>query len=179
MSTEGQKSRSTWQEDSEKPDWRLVKERIFVSAYQEWGKQDWAEQGGKLSCSHSQGPSHRGYGALRAPQSCLKLRQGDWVLYPHGSVTDCQVLQRGGVTLGDSAPFWDRQESLWALCSPESWQLRAETLVPKWGVGSMASLRKLLVGEGNGNPLQYSCLQNPMDGRAWWAMESQRVQDMA
>ena len=24
-------------------------------------------------------------------------------------------------------------------------------------------------GEGNGNPLQYSCLENPMDGRAWWA----------
>ena len=23
-------------------------------------------------------------------------------------------------------------------------------------------------GEGNGNPLQYSCLGNPMDGRAWW-----------
>ena len=22
-------------------------------------------------------------------------------------------------------------------------------------------------GEGNGNPLQYSCLGNPMDGRAW------------
>ena len=24
-------------------------------------------------------------------------------------------------------------------------------------------------GEGNGNPLQYSCLENPMDGGAWWA----------
>ena len=22
-------------------------------------------------------------------------------------------------------------------------------------------------GEGNGNPLQYSCLENPMDGGAW------------
>ena len=25
------------------------------------------------------------------------------------------------------------------------------------------------VREGNGNPLQYSCLENPMDGGAWWA----------
>ena len=25
-------------------------------------------------------------------------------------------------------------------------------------------------GEGNGNPLQYSCLQNPVDGGAWWAI---------
>ena len=24
--------------------------------------------------------------------------------------------------------------------------------------------------EGNGNPLQYSCLGNPMDSRAWWAV---------
>ena len=25
-------------------------------------------------------------------------------------------------------------------------------------------------GGGNGNPLQYSCLKNPMDRGAWWAM---------
>ena len=24
-------------------------------------------------------------------------------------------------------------------------------------------------GEGNSNSLQYSCLENPMDGGAWWA----------
>ena len=24
-------------------------------------------------------------------------------------------------------------------------------------------------GAGNGNPLQYSCLENPMDRGAWWA----------
>ena len=24
-------------------------------------------------------------------------------------------------------------------------------------------------GEGNGTPLQYPCLENPMDGGAWWA----------
>ena len=24
-------------------------------------------------------------------------------------------------------------------------------------------------GEGNDNPFQYSCLENPMDGGAWWA----------
>ena len=27
-----------------------------------------------------------------------------------------------------------------------------------------------LRGEGNGTPLQYSCLENPMDGGAWWAV---------
>ena len=25
------------------------------------------------------------------------------------------------------------------------------------------------IGEGDGTPLQYSCLENPMDGGAWWA----------
>ena len=25
------------------------------------------------------------------------------------------------------------------------------------------------IGEGNGNPLQCSCLENPRDGVAWWA----------
>ena len=32
-------------------------------------------------------------------------------------------------------------------------------------------------GEGNGNPLQYSCLENPGDRRAWWllSMGSHRV----
>ena len=28
---------------------------------------------------------------------------------------------------------------------------------------------KTYIGEGNGNPLQYSCLGNPMDRGAWWA----------
>ena len=26
-----------------------------------------------------------------------------------------------------------------------------------------------MAGEGKGNPLQYTCLENPMDGGAWWA----------
>ena len=45
---------------------------------------------------------------------------------------------------------------------------------------SMGSLRDMseglhvpfslsLIGEGNGNPLQCSCLENPRDGGAWWA----------
>ena len=32
--------------------------------------------------------------------------------------------------------------------------------IPGWGTSS---------GEGNGNPFQYSCLENPMDGGAWGA----------
>ena len=32
---------------------------------------------------------------------------------------------------------------------------------------SISGSRRSL-GEGNGNPPQYSCLENPMDGGAWW-----------
>ena len=35
-------------------------------------------------------------------------------------------------------------------------------------VGNMISGSSAF-GEGNGTPLQYSCLENPMDGGAWWA----------
>ena len=30
-------------------------------------------------------------------------------------------------------------------------------------------LSSLVIREGNGTPLQYSCLENPIDGGAWWA----------
>ena len=36
-------------------------------------------------------------------------------------------------------------------------------------MGSIPGLRRSL-GGGNGNPLQYSCLENPMDRGAWWAI---------
>ena len=35
-------------------------------------------------------------------------------------------------------------------------------------LGSIPGLGRSL-GEGNGNPLQCSCLENPMDRGAWWA----------
>ena len=40
-----------------------------------------------------------------------------------------------------------------------------EKLKPQWNRQHLVST----VGEGNGTPLQYSCLENPMDRGAWWA----------
>ena len=34
---------------------------------------------------------------------------------------------------------------------------------------SFGIIQAASIGEGNGNPLQYSCLENPRDGGAWWA----------
>ena len=39
---------------------------------------------------------------------------------------------------------------------------------PRSNLGSISGSGRF-PGEGNGNPLQCSCLENPMDGGAWWA----------
>ena len=42
----------------------------------------------------------------------------------------------------------------------------------RWGLGTTERLHfhfsLSCIGEGNGNPLQCSCLENPRDGGAWW-----------
>ena len=45
-----------------------------------------------------------------------------------------------------------------------------------WGLEELDMIERLhfhfsllCIGEGNGNPLQCSCLENPRDGGAWWA----------
>jgi len=43
-------------------------------------------------------------------------------------------------------------------------------------LGSIPGLGRL-PGEGNGNPLQYSCLENPMDGGAWVAKSQAWLSD--
>ena len=43
-------------------------------------------------------------------------------------------------------------------CLPAMWETWVQTLG-----------REDSPGEGNGNPLQYSRLENPIDGEAWWA----------
>ena len=47
----------------------------------------------------------------------------------------------------------------------------SEVKVSACNAGDLGSIPGLGTspGEGNGNPLQYSCLENPVDGGAWWA----------
>ena len=47
----------------------------------------------------------------------------------------------------------------------------SEVKASAWNVGDLGLIPGLgrSPGEGNGNPLQYSCLENPMEGGAWWA----------
>ena len=42
-------------------------------------------------------------------------------------------------------------------------------LIPYGSSVSLAPPSMVIIGEGNGNPLQCSYLENPRDGGAWWA----------
>ena len=46
----------------------------------------------------------------------------------------------------------------------------SEVKASAWNAGDPGSIPGLgrSPGEGNGNPLQYSCLEDPMDRGAWW-----------
>ena len=63
------------------------------------------------------------------------------------------------VFFSDHAPFW--LASLWTLSCP--------TIIganSSWSISILCMY--LLLREGNGNPLQYFCLENSMDRGAWW-----------
>ena len=60
------------------------------------------------------------------------------------------------------------------------WNLHSDGKASVYNVRDLGSIPGLgrFPGEGNGNPLQYSCLENPMGGGAWCrllSMGSQRV----
>ena len=71
------------------------------------------------------------------------------------------------------------KKKLMRLCwSPmvSSWYAMSLTGCSPWGRKELDTTERLhfhfslsCVGEGNGNPLQCSCLENPRDGGAWWA----------
>ena len=57
-----------------------------------------------------------------------------------------------------------RQIPLWP---PEGTAVTAPSILLWFHLSDFKDPR--LTGEGDGTPLQYSCLENPMDGGAWWA----------
>ena len=79
-------------------------------------------------------------------------------------------------------PAWTSGSSRFTYCWSLAWRILSITLLVcdfPGGSDGKASVYKAgdpgsipgwgrSPGEGNGNPLQYSCLENPMD-RAWWA----------
>ena len=61
------------------------------------------------------------------------------------------------------------------LMVPQEKEMATHSSIFAWRIPGMEEPGRLLStgshtwGEGNGNPLQYFCLENPRDGGAWWA----------
>ena len=58
---------------------------------------------------------------------------------------------------------------MWPLSFFLQISLVAQSVKYACNAGDPGSIPGRSPGEGNGNPLQYSCLENPMDRGAWWA----------
>ena len=76
--------------------------------------------------------------------------------------------------------FWDSKVQVLLVQEPQIWSyVPMFPGLPRWlsGKESTWPMQETWVwflgqedpGEGKGNPLQYSCLGNPMDSGAWWA----------
>ena len=84
----------------------------------------------------------------------------------------CQLLVTNGPGgEGDGTPL---QYSSWKIHGP-----RSLVGCSPWGHEESDTTERLhlhfslsCIGEGNGNPLQCSCLENPRDGGSWWAAVS-------
>ena len=85
--------------------------------------------------------------------------------------------------LSFSSPMWLCQRRQWhptpALLPGESHGWRSLVGCSPWGREESDTTERLHfhfslshIGEGNGNPLQCSCLENRRDGRTWWAAVS-------
>ena len=64
-------------------------------------------------------------------------------------------------------------KSLWMKVKVESEKVGLKLNIQKTKIMASGPITSWQIdgslGEGNGNPLQYSCLENPRDGGAWWA----------
>ena len=112
-------------------------------------------------------------------------RLSDFLNWTEGTLFDSGTIYRGGDRLREQGHHYTNIGALVTL-SEKAMALHSSTLAWKipWmeepgGPQSMGSLRVgqdsatslslSCIGEGNGNPLQCSCLENPRDGGAWWA----------
>ena len=98
---------------------------------------------------------------------------------PRGSETEVTVLRRGGDgahVRSTTQPTSDHSEPpdagpIGSVSPRQGFPGGSEGKESACSAGDLDSIpgsgRSL--GEGNGNPLQNSCLENPMDRGAWWA----------
>ena len=96
-------------------------------------------------------------------------------LNPHCRQILYHLSHQGSETREENSYYliWEYMQSAWHL---GKWKVLKEsggsdTKVSACNAGDLCAIPESgrSSGEGNGNPLQYSCLENSMDGGAWWA----------
>ena len=93
-------------------------------------------------------------------------------LFSHGSIHELNRTTWSLSFLGHKSQIrlWPFREALLLQIYTLIWSLQSHDMCHLWSArNSYSSPLIIFNGEGNGTPLQYSCLQNPMDGGAWWA----------
>ena len=92
------------------------------------------------------------------------------------SLVSSGYMPRSGIA-GSYGGFWRRQWQPTPVPLPgKSHGWRSLVGCSPWGRKELNATERLhfhfslsCIGEGNGNPLQCFCLENPRDGGAWWA----------
>ena len=81
----------------------------------------------------------------------------------------CKIIRRVATIY-----YWKEGLTTYLICLDLTWDFPggSDGKVSACNAGDPGSIPGLerSPGEGNGNPLQYSCLENSMDGGAWWAI---------
>ena len=91
----------------------------------------------------------------------LKLNIQKMKIMASGPITSWEIDGETVETVSDFI-FWGSKITADGDCSHK---IKRRLLSGRKVMTNLGSI----FGEGNGNPLQYSCLENPMDGGAWWA----------
>ena len=110
--------------------------------------------------------------------SCLENPRdsGAWWAAIYG-VTQSRTWLKRLSSSSSRMQFWRRQWQPTPVLLPgKSHGWRSLVGCSPWGLKEWDTTERLhfhfslsCIGEGNGNPLQYSCLENPRDSGAWWA----------
>ena len=98
-------------------------------------------------------------------QGCVSTRQGTWKI-----ASKAQKLEERYVTDPLSQPSEEINVADTLISDfqpPELWDNKFLLFKDTQFVLLYYRSFSKLIGEGNGTPLQYSCLENPMDGGAW------------
>ena len=109
-------------------------------------------------------------------QAGLKLNIQKTKIMASGPITSWQIDEETMETVRDFI-FWGSKITADGDCS---YEIKRHWLLGRKAMTNLDSILKSrditlptkvhlvkAMGEGNGNPLQYSCLENPMDGGAW------------